>query len=68
MSLTQLNFGSRSEMVKIQNASMSVAVPFDGLGGLHKMRCSASHIGWARGNEGGKIGEPPKNRRIPLES
>ena len=31
MSLTQLNFGSRSEMVKIQNASMSVAVHSDGL-------------------------------------
>ena len=31
MSLTQLNFGSRSEMVKIKNASMSVAVHSDGL-------------------------------------
>ena len=31
MSLTQLNLGSRSEMVKIQNAPMSVAVHSDGL-------------------------------------
>ena len=31
MSLTQLNFGSRSEIVKIQNASMSVAVHSDGI-------------------------------------
>ena len=43
MSLTQLNFGSRSEIVKIQNASMSVAVHSDGIRMHSQVHVHARH-------------------------